>query len=54
MTSTTDLDLSALGDLDLGDDPQSIAEPASPRDSMRMLRRIPVRLTLEVGRPPYR
>ena len=49
MTSTTDLDLSALGDLDLGDDPQSIAASASPRDPMRMLRRIPVRLTLEVG-----
>ncbi|WP_175808510.1 flagellar motor switch protein FliN [Burkholderia cenocepacia] len=49
MTSTTDLDLSALADLDLGDDPKSITEPASPRDPMRMLRRIPVRLTLEVG-----
>ncbi|EML1601992.1 flagellar motor switch protein FliN [Burkholderia cenocepacia] len=49
MTSTTDLDLSALGDLDLGDDPKSITESASPRDPMRMLRRIPVRLTLEVG-----
>ncbi|MGU3779458.1 flagellar motor switch protein FliN [Burkholderia metallica] len=49
MTSTTDLDLSALGDLDLGDDPKSITETTSARDPMRMLRRIPVRLTLEVG-----
>lgn len=49
MTPTTDLDLSALSDLDLGDDPKSVTESASQRDPMRMLRRIPVRLTLEVG-----
>ncbi|MPV70229.1 flagellar motor switch protein FliN [Burkholderia sp. BE17] len=49
MTSTTDLDLSALDDLSLGDEPQTVTETASPRDPLRMLRRIPVRLTLEVG-----
>ncbi|WP_175885476.1 flagellar motor switch protein FliN [Burkholderia sp. BCC0044] len=49
MTSTTDFDLAALDDLDLGDAPQGRTETAVPRDPLRMLRRIPVRLTLEVG-----
>ncbi|MEW1781069.1 flagellar motor switch protein FliN [Arthrobacter sp. NPDC080086] len=49
MTAINDIDLSALDDLDLGDEPQATAEAAAPRDPMRMLRRIPVRLTLEVG-----
>lgn len=48
MTANTDIDLSALDDLDLGDEPQA-TEAAPPRDPLRMLRRIPVRLTLEVG-----
>ena len=49
MTAINDIDLSALDDLDLGDEPQATPEAAAPRDPMRMLRRIPVRLTLEVG-----
>jgi len=48
MTST-DIDLTALDDFDVDDDATPAAQAAPTRDPLRMLRRIPVRLTLEVG-----
>lgn len=49
MNAINDIDLSALDDFDMGDAPEAATEAPAPRDPMRMLRRIPVRLTLEVG-----
>ncbi|CAJ0819355.1 MULTISPECIES: flagellar motor switch protein FliN [Ralstonia] len=50
MTSHNDIDLAAaLDEFDIGDESQTAVEAAPQRDPMRMLRRIPVRLTLEVG-----
>ena len=50
MTSHNDLDLAAaLDEFDVDMDAQPAADAAPQRDPMRMLRRIPVRLTLEVG-----